>query len=87
MINYLLFSRYLAQDLSVQWCEYWDFLDGFADLNTAEGLSSLDQYLGEVELESTAGNESEDDMFDCSDVFTALNLDSNEQLTGKYTIF
>lgn len=38
-------GRELAQEWKVAWKEYWPFLNAYTDLNTAEGLQLLEDYL------------------------------------------
>ncbi|XP_051279356.1 ankyrin repeat and LEM domain-containing protein 2 isoform X2 [Dicentrarchus labrax] len=38
-------GRDLAHVMGHPWAEYWDFLDSFVDLSSAEGLRKLDEYL------------------------------------------
>ena len=83
-LQIFLHFRDLAEDLSVPWCEYWDFLEGFADLNTEEGMGSLEQYLCDVELESSSS--SDDDMFDCSDILNVLEHDVENDLNSSLTM-
>lgn len=37
--------RDLAHGMGYPWAEYWDFLDSFVDLSSAEGLRKLEEYL------------------------------------------
>lgn len=38
-------GKLLANKYSVEWKEYWPFLDGFIDIGTEEGLELLEKYL------------------------------------------
>ncbi|XP_051540667.1 ankyrin repeat and LEM domain-containing protein 2-like [Myxocyprinus asiaticus] len=38
-------GRELAHEMGVPWAEYWDFLNCFIDLFTADGLNMLEEYL------------------------------------------
>ncbi|XP_066511058.1 ankyrin repeat and LEM domain-containing protein 2-like isoform X2 [Hoplias malabaricus] len=38
-------GRDLARELGHPWAEYWDFLDSFVDLASAEGLGRLEEFL------------------------------------------
>lgn len=38
-------GKFLANKYSVEWKEYWPFLDSFADLTTDEGLELFEKYL------------------------------------------
>ncbi|KAJ8005800.1 hypothetical protein DPEC_G00121640 [Dallia pectoralis] len=38
-------GRDLARKLGHPWAEYWDFLDSFTDLSSADGLRKLEEYL------------------------------------------
>lgn len=43
-------GRDLAREMGHPWAEYWDFLDSFVDLSSAEGLRKLDEYLGKKDF-------------------------------------
>ncbi|KAG9261570.1 ankyrin repeat and LEM domain-containing protein 2 [Astyanax mexicanus] len=43
-------GRDLARELGHPWAEYWDFLDSFVDLASAEGLRRLEEYLSKKEF-------------------------------------
>ena len=38
-------GRQVAHELGIPWSEYWDFLGSFIDLQSANGLSKLEDYL------------------------------------------
>ncbi|XP_051972813.1 ankyrin repeat and LEM domain-containing protein 2-like [Xyrauchen texanus] len=38
-------GRELAHEMGIPWAEYWDFLNCFIDLFTADGLNMLEEYL------------------------------------------
>lgn len=55
-------GRDLAREMGHPWAEYWDFLDSFVDLSSAEGLRKLEEYLGKKDFspwahEKTGENE------------------------------
>ncbi|XP_051806288.1 ankyrin repeat and LEM domain-containing protein 2 [Acanthochromis polyacanthus] len=55
-------GRDLAHEMGHPWAEYWDFLDSFADLSSAEGLRKLEEYLSKKDFsprthEETGENE------------------------------
>lgn len=45
LTQYNTFCRQLAYGDKTEWTEYWQFLGGFCDLATPEGLTKLEQYL------------------------------------------
>lgn len=45
LFNISIFSRNLAEQMQVDWKEYWPFLDTFTDLRSTEGLTLLENYL------------------------------------------
>lgn len=50
-------GRDLAHELGHPWAEYWDFLDSFVDLSSAEGLRKLEEYLSSKDFSSRAHEE------------------------------
>uniref|UniRef100_A0A8C5PA20 Ankyrin repeat and LEM domain-containing protein 2 n=1 Tax=Leptobrachium leishanense TaxID=445787 RepID=A0A8C5PA20_9ANUR len=55
-------GRELAHELVVPWLEYWDFLGGFADLSSQEGLPKLEEYLSNKESSERTQLESDHDL-------------------------
>lgn len=47
---HLCFSRNLAHELGHPWAEYWDFLDAFVDLSSAEGFRRLEEHLSKKDF-------------------------------------
>lgn len=47
--------RDLAHELGHPWAEYWDFLDSFVDLSSADGLKTLEEYLSKKDFKEEAG--------------------------------
>uniref|UniRef100_A0A3B4CNK9 Ankyrin repeat and LEM domain-containing protein 2 n=1 Tax=Pygocentrus nattereri TaxID=42514 RepID=A0A3B4CNK9_PYGNA len=43
-------GRDLARELGHPWAEYWDFLDSFVDLASADGLRRLEEYLSKKDF-------------------------------------
>ncbi|TRY55649.1 hypothetical protein DNTS_008843 [Danionella cerebrum] len=50
-------GRDLAHERGHPWAEYWDFLDSFVDLQSAEGLKMLEEYLSKKESRERAHKE------------------------------
>lgn len=48
-------GRNLAEEYSVQWKEFWEFLNDFADLRDNSGLNMLEKYLMEVATAKQTG--------------------------------
>ena len=70
----------MAEEHEVQWREYWDFLGGFADFRTPEGLLILERYLARRARQSSG-----DDFYDVNG--NALgSRSSNDILNGNHVI-
>ncbi|KAK0150246.1 Ankyrin repeat and LEM domain-containing protein 2 [Merluccius polli] len=52
-------GRNLAHELGHPWAEYWDFLDSFLDLSSAEGLCKLEEYLSSKDFSHQEAGENE----------------------------
>lgn len=52
-----VFCRDLAHGMGHPWAEYWDFLDSFVDLSSAEGLRKLEEYLSRRDFSPRAQEE------------------------------
>ncbi|CAB1322134.1 unnamed protein product [Coregonus sp. 'balchen'] len=50
-------GRELARELGYPWAEYWDFLDSFTDLSSADGLRKLEEYLNKKDFSQRAYEE------------------------------
>ncbi|KAK2837650.1 hypothetical protein Q5P01_014862 [Channa striata] len=50
-------GRDLAHEMGHPWAEYWDFLESFVDLSSAEGLRKLEEYLSKKDFSSRAHEE------------------------------
>lgn len=50
-------GRDLARELGHPWAEYWDFLDSFVDMSSAEGLRKLEEYLSKKDFGERAHEE------------------------------
>ncbi|KAL0979223.1 hypothetical protein UPYG_G00182340 [Umbra pygmaea] len=50
-------GRDLARKLGHPWAEYWDFLDSFTDLASADGLRKLEEYLNKRDFSQRAHEE------------------------------
>ncbi|XP_041757240.1 ankyrin repeat and LEM domain-containing protein 2-like isoform X1 [Coregonus clupeaformis] len=50
-------GRVLARELGHPWAEYWDFLDSFTDLSSADGLRKLEEYLNKKDFSQRAHEE------------------------------
>lgn len=54
-------GRELARELRYPWAEYWEFLDCFIDLSSAEGLQKLEEYFHKQEVSRKAQQELRED--------------------------
>uniref|UniRef100_A0A672IUB3 Ankyrin repeat and LEM domain-containing protein 2 n=1 Tax=Salarias fasciatus TaxID=181472 RepID=A0A672IUB3_SALFA len=50
-------GRDLAHEMGHPWAEYWDFLECFVDLSSAEGLRKLEEYLSRKDFSPRAHEE------------------------------
>ncbi|KAI4873796.1 hypothetical protein NFI96_017982 [Prochilodus magdalenae] len=50
-------GRDLARELGHPWAEYWDFLDSFVDLASADGLRRLEEFLSKKDFSEHAHQE------------------------------
>ncbi|KAL6466145.1 hypothetical protein MHYP_G00262780 [Metynnis hypsauchen] len=50
-------GRDLARELGHPWVEYWDFLDSFVDLASADGVRRLEEYLSKKDFSERAHEE------------------------------
>ncbi|KAM9393133.1 ankyrin repeat and LEM domain-containing protein 2 [Pholidichthys leucotaenia] len=50
-------GRDLAHEMGHPWAEYWDFLESFVDLSSAEGLQKLEEYLSKKDFSRRAREE------------------------------
>ncbi|XP_010874863.2 ankyrin repeat and LEM domain-containing protein 2 [Esox lucius] len=50
-------GRDLARKLGHPWAEYWEFLDSFTDLSSADGLRKLEEYLNRKDFSQRAHEE------------------------------
>uniref|UniRef100_A0A8C7FD88 Ankyrin repeat and LEM domain-containing protein 2 n=1 Tax=Oncorhynchus kisutch TaxID=8019 RepID=A0A8C7FD88_ONCKI len=50
-------GRDLARELGHPWAEYWDFLESFTDLSSADGLRKLEEYLNKKDFSQRAHEE------------------------------
>jgi hypothetical protein len=74
---FVFLIRKLAKDFHVQWSEYWQFLDAFADFSTQVGLAKLEEYLTKQKAHmailaacrarSSSSDENDDDSDDSSE--------------------
>lgn len=49
--------RDLAHELGHPWAEYWDFLDAFVDMASADGLRRLEEHLSKKDFSERAHQE------------------------------
>lgn len=68
-------GRQLASQEQLEWREYWDFLDSFVDIRTAEGLDRLEAYL----LERSEQAKKEDALFNFAQLYQSLDLVASDQ--------
>ncbi|XP_020808624.1 uncharacterized protein LOC110184429 isoform X1 [Drosophila serrata] len=68
-------GRQLASQELLEWREYWDFLDAFVDIRTAEGLDRLEAHL----VEKSEQAKKEDAMMNFAQLYQSLDLVASEQ--------
>lgn len=89
-------GKILAKKYSVEWREYWPFLDSFADIGTDEGLELFEKYLAyRTEMEysdsfliispespkSVSGSASSSNLSDLCRAFQAFTLEDSTDAT------
>ncbi|KRZ56830.1 DNA methyltransferase 1-associated protein 1 [Trichinella nativa] len=68
-------GRHLADTISVQWVEYWDFLKEYCDLRSEKGLTLLNDYL----MTSTVGKLAVEEDFSFQSDLTSASIEYRDE--------